>query len=53
MLIDFSYHLSKLEKKIGSPEKPLSDLGTSLYPSPHHPSDLTPLTPSPFLAQGC
>ena len=31
LLIDFSYHLTKLEKKSGSPEKPLSDLGLLGY----------------------
>ena len=31
MMIDFSYHLTKLEGKTGSPERPLSDLGLLTY----------------------
>mmetsp|Transcript_406 Transcript_406/g.1544 ORF Transcript_406/g.1544 Transcript_406/m.1544 type:complete len:417 (-) Transcript_406:878-2128(-) len=33
LLIEFSYELSKMEKKVGTPERPLSDLGRLGYMS--------------------
>ncbi|KAF9951132.1 K(lysine) acetyltransferase [Mortierella alpina] len=51
MLIEFSYELTKIEGKVGSPEKPLSDLGKLGYVSYWITAILRELYPKPWPAK--
>ncbi|KAF9146638.1 3-ketoacyl-CoA thiolase 5, peroxisomal [Mortierella sp. GBA39] len=51
LLIEFSYELTKIEGKVGSPEKPLSDLGKLGYVSYWITAILRELYPRPWPAK--
>ncbi|KAK3816172.1 MAG: acyl-CoA N-acyltransferase [Benniella sp.] len=51
LLIEFSYELTKIEGKVGSPEKPLSDLGKLGYVSYWTTAILRELYPKPWPAK--
>ncbi|KFH73483.1 hypothetical protein MVEG_00699 [Podila verticillata NRRL 6337] len=51
LLIEFSYELSKIEGKVGSPEKPLSDLGKLGYVSYWTTAILREIYPKPWPAR--
>ncbi|KAG0373852.1 K(lysine) acetyltransferase [Mortierella sp. AD032] len=51
LLIEFSYELTKIEGKVGSPEKPLSDLGKLGYVSYWTTAILRELYPRPWPAK--
>ncbi|KAG0047167.1 K(lysine) acetyltransferase [Gryganskiella cystojenkinii] len=51
LLIEFSYELTKMEGKVGSPEKPLSDLGKLGYVSYWITAILRELYPKPWPAK--
>ncbi|KAF9897685.1 K(lysine) acetyltransferase, partial [Lobosporangium transversale] len=51
LLIEFSYELTKIEGKVGSPEKPLSDLGKLGYMSYWITAILRELYPKPWPAK--
>ncbi|KAG0253810.1 K(lysine) acetyltransferase [Mortierella polycephala] len=51
LLIEFSYELTKIEGKVGSPEKPLSDLGKLGYVSYWVTAILRELYPKPWPAK--